>query len=232
MRCCKIFSCLLDYPTEDLWQAKDELISEISVLNDDELASGQKTQLIEFIDHYFSMSLLDAQAMYYQTFDIGNMTSLLLFEHVHGDSRDRGQAMVDLIERYKEQGIGLSVNQLPDYLPLFLEYLSLLPKAECQKWLGNIALILRLIALRLEKKNSTYSVLFQTLYQLSEHQMDDDGLRQKVAGETPDDTTEAIDKAWLETQVLFQGAINNDNTKSVNNSTYYITVGDDSRSCS
>lgn len=230
MKCYKVLSCLLDYPTDDLWQAKDELIDVIN--SSFELSNSHKLQLIEFINDYFSLSLLDAQAMYYQTFEIGNMTSLLLFEHVHGDSRDRGQAMVELIEQYAEQGIELATNQLPDYLPIFLEYLSVLSKADCQKWLNNIALIIHLLALRLEKRESRYQVILQVIYQLSQCELVEQGLQQRVAEEQPDNTTEAIDKAWLETQVLFQGPVNQDKTKSINNSTYYITVGEDSRSCS
>ncbi|WP_392563472.1 nitrate reductase molybdenum cofactor assembly chaperone [Orbus wheelerorum] len=227
MKCCKVLSYLLDYPTNELWQASDELIDIVNSL--DELTARQKTQLVEFMTNYFAMSLLDAQANYYHTFEVGNLTSLLLFEHVHGDSRDRGQAMIDLIENYAQQGIELSVNQLPDYLPLFLEYLSLLTQVECQKWLGNIALIIRLLGLRLEKRGSTYQVLFNILYQLSQHNADDNELIQRVTNEESDDSVDALDKAWEETQVLFQGPISND-TKHINNSTYYITVGEDKRS--
>jgi len=226
MKCCKVLSYLLDYPTDELWQASDELIEIVSSL--DELTVLQKTQLLEFMTNYFAMSLLDAQASYYHTFDVGNMTSLLLFEHVHGDSRYRGQAMVDLLEKYAEQDIELSVNQLPDHLPLFLEYLSLLPQVECQKWLENIALIIRLLGLRLEKRGSNYQVLFNILYQLSQHKADNSQLLQRVTNETSDDSIDALDKAWEETQVLFQGSIGHD-TKHVNNSTYYITVGEDKR---
>jgi len=136
--------------------------------------------------------------------------------------------MVDLLDKYAEQDIELSVNQLPDYLPLFLEYLSLLSKVECQKWLENIALIIRLLTLRLEKRGSHYQVLFDILYQLSQHKADDHKLQQRVANEEPDYSIDALDKAWEETQVLFQGPISN-KSKHINNSTYYITVGEDKR---
>ncbi|WP_392561579.1 nitrate reductase molybdenum cofactor assembly chaperone [Orbus sturtevantii] len=226
MKCCKLLSCLLDYPSDELWQAGDELIDIVNSL--DELTASQKAQLVGFMADYFAMPLLDAQANYYHTFEVGNMTSLLLFEHVHGESRDRGQAMVDLIDKYSEQGLELSANQLPDYLPLFLEYLSVLPKSACQKWLENIALIIRLLGLRLEKRGSNYQILFDILYQLSQDKNDDCELVQRVANEEFDDSVGALDKSWEETQVLFQGSISN-GTKHVNNSTYYITVGEAQR---
>lgn len=74
--------------------------------------------------------MLDVQAAYSELFDRGRATSLLLFEHVHGESRDRGQAMVDLMAQYEQHGLQLDSRELPDHLPLYLEYLAQLPKSE------------------------------------------------------------------------------------------------------
>lgn len=68
------------------------------------------------------MDPLDARAQYSELFDRGRATSLLLFEHVHGESRDRGRAMVDLLAQYEQHGLQLNSRELPDHLPLYLEY--------------------------------------------------------------------------------------------------------------
>lgn len=81
-----------------------------------------------FLRDLLARDLLDAQADYSQLFDRGRATSLLLFEHVHGESRDRGQAMVDLMAQYEQHGLQLDSRELPDHLPLYLEYLAQLPK--------------------------------------------------------------------------------------------------------
>lgn len=223
----KIAAHLLEYPTDELWLAKEELLDVIAT--DTELDLAQQQRLVTFINNYFSQSVLSAQSEYYQTFDVGHMTSLLLFEHVYGDSRERGQAMVDLIEQYKQVGLALSTKQLPDYLPIFLEYLSLLPSDEAQTQLHDIALILRLLTLRLEKKQSRFAELFALLYALSKYQFDDSELKNKVQQEPSDTTKDKLDKIWQEEQVRFQSSPTVDR-KKINNATYYVNVGEDKRS--
>lgn len=223
----KIAAHLLEYPTDELWLAKEELLDVIAT--DTELDLAQPQRLVTFINNYFSQSVLSAQSEYYQTFDVGHMTSLLLFEHVYGDSRERGQAMVDLIEQYKQVGLALSTKQLPDYLPIFLEYLSLLPSDEAQTQLHDIALILRLLTLRLEKKQSRFAELFALLYALSKYQFDDSELKNKVQQEPSDTTKDKLDKIWQEEQVRFQSSPTVDR-KKINNATYYVNVGEDKRS--
>lgn len=75
-----------------------------------------------FLRDLTALDPLDAQAQYSELFDRGRATSLLLFEHVHGESRDRGQAMVDLLAQYEQHGLQLNSRELPDHLPLYLEY--------------------------------------------------------------------------------------------------------------
>ncbi len=102
------------------------------------------------------------QARYDGLFERGRSVSLLLFEHVHGESRDRGQAMVDLLDRYTQAGLEIDVTELPDYLPLYLEYLSPLPDAESARaGLAEVAHILALLALRLEERGSGYAAVFR-----------------------------------------------------------------------
>lgn len=120
----KVISRLLDYPSEALWQHRDELIEALEQAN--ELPFTQAVQLMMFVREYLDEDLLDMQAQYCELFDRGRATSLLLFEHVHGESRDRGQAMVDLMAQYQQQGLQIDCRELPDYLPIYLEYLTVL----------------------------------------------------------------------------------------------------------
>lgn len=223
----RICAALLDYPTEELWQAQHEFIEVLD--DDDQLTTEQKQLLIKFVQDYFSQPLLDAQSEYYQTFDVGYMTSLLLFEHVYGDSRERGQAMVDLMEQYSVAGIEIASKQLPDYLPLFLEYLSILPAEQGIAQLYEIAPILRLLALRLEKRQSRFVPVFNLLYALSKYHFDDQALKEKVQQETSDTTNAKLDKIWQEEQVRFQSSPTVEPLKT-NSSTYYVNVGEDKRS--
>ena len=102
---------------------------------------------------------LDAEADYVELFDRGRRTSLHLFEHVHGESRDRGQAMVDLLKLYQENGYTPVATELPDFLPLFLEYASTRPPAEAVALVGQPANVLAALAERLAKRQSAYGAV-------------------------------------------------------------------------
>ncbi len=121
MQVLSVFSHLLDYPTAELVEAKDELIS---TLKQSSLTEQNQRAVCDFITTQCEKDILDWQAEYDGLFERGRALGLWLFEHVHGESRDRGQAMVDLVEQYKQAGLELSQNELPDYIPLFLELLS------------------------------------------------------------------------------------------------------------
>ncbi len=103
------------------------------------------------------------QAQYSELSNRGRATSLLLFEHVHGESRDRGQAMVDLLAQYEQHGLQLNSRELRDHLPLYLEYLSQLPQSEAVEGLKDIAPILALLSARLQQRESRYAVMFNLL---------------------------------------------------------------------
>ncbi len=117
--------------------------------------------------------------------------------------RDRGQAMVDLLDRYTGAGLQIDVPELPDYLPLYLEYLSLLPFAAASEGLAEVAHILGLLALRLEERGSAYAAIFEALLELGGERPDLGALRRDQAQEQRDDSLEAIDRAWEETPVSF-----------------------------
>jgi nitrate reductase delta subunit len=159
MRNLKIISALLDYPDAELLEGRRELINELR--SDPFLDGSQKEALIEFTDQLYTSDLLDLQEEYVGLFDRGRSISLLLFEHVHGESRDRGQAMVDLMAVYEKQGFEIGQRELPDYIPLFLEFLSLRPEQEVRQWLTEVSHILALLEARLHKRESAYAKLFE-----------------------------------------------------------------------
>ena len=108
-------------------------------------------------------------------FDRTRSLSLHLFEHVHGESRDRGQAMIDLKTQYEQHNLFMSAAELPDFLPLFLEYLSVLPAAEACETLGQPAHIFAAMAERLRKRKSAYEAVFRALVALATAKPKDDG---------------------------------------------------------
>ncbi|MCM0613127.1 nitrate reductase molybdenum cofactor assembly chaperone [Marinobacter sediminum] len=201
MQLLKVLALILEYPTEELQASKDALVA--AVLEDGRLPLQRKEQLLRGIDMLCSQDLLDLQENYVGTFDKGRATSLLLFEHVHGESRDRGQAMVDLMEQYRSNGLEIDAKELPDYLPLFLEYLSTRPWDEIRSWLEDIHHILGLLGERLYQRDSLYHVVMDSLLELSGRKTDRQELAQIVATEERDDTPEALDKVWEEEMVKF-----------------------------
>lgn len=202
MQVLQAISLLLDYPRSELVEARTDLeqLVEQSPLNADD-----KTALITFIEHRTSMSLMDWQSEYDALFERGRALSLLLFEHVHGESRDRGQAMVDLMKQYKSAGLELGVKELPDYIPLYLEFLSTQGDDNARMGLEEAAHILALLTARLEQRGSDYSLLFQTLLSISGVQIDMDDVRQQISNEKRDDTAKELDKVWEEEAVTFTG---------------------------
>lgn len=197
----KLIARLLDYPDAQV-QAHINELCEV-VVSSAELSSDLKDSLLVLIDEIYGGDLLDAQENYTHIFDYGRALSLLLFEHVHGESRDRGQAMVDLMALYEANGFAINVRELPDYTPLYLEYLSHRPEAEARDGLADIAHILGLLCARLRQRSSSYEVLFEALIVLSGEQVSLDELEKLAAKEKPDNTAEALDKIWEEEQVTF-----------------------------
>ncbi len=201
MKLLKVLARILEYPSAELQASKDSMVA--AVLEDSRLPRKNKEQLLQCIDRLCGSDLLDLEEAYTGTFDKGRATSLLLFEHVHGESRDRGQAMVDLMEQYRANGLEIDARELPDYLPLFLEYLSTRPWEEIQNWLEDIHHILGLLGERLYQRESFYHVAMDSLLELSGRTTDRRELAQIVASEERDDTPEALDKVWEEEMVKF-----------------------------
>lgn len=200
----KVLARLLDYPDTGLWTHSDELITALN--NEADLPASQRQQLVVFIRKLCQQTLLDAQAEYSELFDRTRATSLLLFEHVYAESRDRGQAMVDLLAQYAAAGLNLSRRELPDYLPVYLEYLSGQDPATIHQGLTNITPILALLAARLQQRQSPYALLPELLLTLAGVSINRQQLHAQVAHESRDDTPEALDALWQEEQVRFQAS--------------------------
>ncbi len=207
MKILTVLSKLIDYPSEDLYQHGTE-IAEL-IVDDTHLNQQDKDGLLSFVEQRFCNSLLDWQADYDGLFERGRSLSLLIYEHIHGESRDRGQAMVNLLDQYRAAGLDIGVRELPDYIPLFLEFASTQGDQNAKGWLQDIAPILALLAVRLEKRQCNYQALFTALVSLSEMDVDLQPIREQVKDEKRDDTKKALDKVWEEEAVTFGGdAIN------------------------
>lgn len=200
MKTLKLIGVLLDYPDEAMWAHREEILAAAA---DCGLSPARAGQLHGFAHQLLAQDPLDAQERWLEQFDRGRSMSLLLFEHIHGESRDRGQAMVDLIETYRSHGYELAARELPDYLPLVLEHLSLRPADEVADWLRNISHILELLAARAGERENPAAVLFEILVELGQGRADLSLMRRRVAGEERDDTPEAMDRVWEEEAVRF-----------------------------
>ncbi|TJY56246.1 nitrate reductase molybdenum cofactor assembly chaperone [Sinimarinibacterium sp. CAU 1509] len=200
MKVLKLIGVLLDYPAEALWEHREELLE---AAGDEVLAPARSLQLSEFVRELLELDPMAAQERWLGLFDRGRHMSLLLFEHVHGESRDRGQAMVDLIATYRSSGFELAARELPDYLPLVLEYLSQRPLAEARDWLQHTSHILKLLAARAAERRSPYAVLFEALVEIAEGKVELEIARRCAIAEPRDDTAEAMDQVWEEEAVRF-----------------------------
>jgi len=201
----KVISRLLDYPSAELFAAADEMvvIVETSYESKEELSTQNRTQLVDFIRQLTQRDLYDAQESYDLLFDRGRALSLLLFEHVHGESRDRGQAMVDLMNVYKTKGFEVDSAQLPDYIPLYLEFLSEQEPAYIEEWLGDIVHLMTMLSERLIDRACYYHILFDVLIEISGQHVDRQDVSEAVKKEQRDDTVEAIDKEWEDKEIRF-----------------------------
>lgn len=166
----KIFSLLLSYPSAELMDFLQE--AEMELCNEAILSSEKLKGIAQFIRYFRKTELIDWQAEYVQLFDNSRSVSLHLFEHVNSDSRDRGQAMVDMLEFYKENGLQLSANELPDYLPVFLEFLSSMTVEKAAELLAEPVSIIARIHTALEEKKNMYRHILSAVISLSAKQPD------------------------------------------------------------
>jgi nitrate reductase delta subunit len=200
----KVISLLLSYPTEEFRQSEPDIVAAVAA--DQGVTERQKVLISRLVEDIARRDLYDAQERYVYLFDRTRSLSLHLFEHVHGESRDRGQAMVDLMAMYEADGFSISARELPDYLPLFLEYLSTKEPAEAAHLLGQTSHILTVLKERLKKRKSIYANAFAVLETLAREKPDRALLDQMMSQpeDDPDDLA-ALDSIWEEEAVTFGG---------------------------
>jgi nitrate reductase delta subunit len=198
----KILSFLLSYPSEGLAVVADEVVQKINASG--LFAPARRAQLAALVAAMALEDVLDLQAEYVELFDRGRALSLHLFEHVHGESRDRGQAMVSLRERYQAAGLDISANELPDYLPLFLEFLSQQDEVTARSLLQDVVHIVQVLAERHARRGSRYVPLFEALQDLAARKADQAVLAElrNAPADNPSDL-EALDRSWEEAEVRF-----------------------------
>ena len=160
----KWFSALLCYPEAELIEALPEFQAALKEWRE---LQSQEGRLKNFLDYLGNHNLRELQENYVATFDRNRNHALYIFEHVYGEDRDRGSAMVDLLQEYRNHGFELGDDELPDYLPALLEYLSQVPSEHAQKLLGDAVHVIAHIGGQLEKSGSPYAVLLQGITELS-----------------------------------------------------------------
>jgi nitrate reductase delta subunit len=188
----RALAALLAYPERELVEAIPEI------------REAAPASLLELLQELERAPLTTLQERYVELFDRSRALSLHLFEHVHGESRDRGQAMVDLAQTYAARGFAVAGNELPDYLPAFLEFLSVLEPAEAKGMIGETAEILRALGDRLAERGSRYALVFAALLAAG----GEAGLTKRIAARPAageENSPAAIDKAWMDEPVTFGG---------------------------
>ena len=161
MKTYQILSALLLYPERELCEALPELGACLAG------HEGALTQLGGLFVHLAATPLIDLQLQYVTTFDRNPSHSLHLFEHIHGESRDRGQAMVDLLAEYSRHGLQMVGNDLPDFVPLFLEFLGQQEEQDAARLLGDAIHVLAHIGRKLAANASPYAAVFALLETMS-----------------------------------------------------------------
>jgi len=188
----RVLARLLAYPDAELRSNLSELRQ---ALHDERaLPALRLTELDALIDQLARPASLDTEAAYVELFDRGRATSLHLFEHVHGDSRERGPAMIDLAQTYKTAGLYLAEGEMPDFLPVVLEFTSTQPPREAREFLGEMGHIFNAIFAALQQRDSAYAAVLGALLELAGEKAQ----AVTIAAEEP------IDAIWQE-PVVFDG---------------------------
>src|SRR5262245_47314530 len=201
-RTLKVLSALLTYPSGELQTAVPEMRAALDA--ETALPQQDRERLDRLLDEIATGDLYDLQERYVLLFDRTRSLSLHLFEHVHGESRDRGQAMVDLKALYERHRLAMTSSELPDHLALFLEFLSEIPEVEARNLIEETSHVLEAIRLRLKKRKVSYSSVLSCVQALAHAGPQTDVLAALMheADEDPGDLA-ALDAAWEEEEVTF-----------------------------
>jgi nitrate reductase delta subunit len=200
----KVLSLLLTYPTREIQEAAPEMKEVLA--GEAVLGPRERRGVDALIDELVAGDLYDMQERYVLLFDRTRTLSLHLFEHIHGESRDRGQAMVDLMAMYEEHGLAIDARELPDHLPLFLEFLSTLPLAEAREILTQPLHIVAAVGERLKKRKSAYAHVFAALTAMAQHKAPADEVKALLDEPEHDpNDLEDLDRIWEAEAVTFGG---------------------------
>lgn len=201
-RSLKALSLLLSYPTRELQQAMPEIGAVLA--SDTRLTAAARRDLRPLVDALRDLDIYELEEQFVMLFDRSRTLSLNLFEHVHGESRDRGGAMVSLLETYREGGFDPDTSELPDHLPVLLEFLSTRPFVETQETLADAAHIFAALQERLQRRESAYAAVFAALLQIAGVVADAEAVAELLEQpETDPEDLEALDEVWEESEVRF-----------------------------
>lgn len=186
----RALALMLGYPDANLRSMLPKLVEAIDA--EGAVPAARRMELKAFAAELTRLDPIEVEARYVETFDRGRATSLHLFEHVHGDSRDRGPAMVDLAQTYEKAGLHMGPHELPDHLCVVLEFASTQPPKLAAEFLGEMEHILTAIFSALLKRESAYAVLVAAVLELA---------GQKVQA-VPVVADESVDDSWAEPPVF------------------------------
>ena len=204
MKSYRALAALLHYPSAELAEAAGEVAALVKA--EARLPRDAAAAIDRLAAQLTLGDLLSAQEAYVGLFDRSRSLSLHLFEHIHGESRDRGQAMVNLAAHYEAHGYSIDSNELPDFLPLFLEFLSLVEPREAAELLSDVAHILSAIRIRLERRGSDYAGVFLALEEMAGRKPDRAAVESLLEHDKPPEEEAAeMDKEWEE-EPAFGGA--------------------------
>lgn len=201
-RTLKALSLILSYPTTDLQGAMSEIGGVLAA--DSRLTAAARRALRPLVDALGQNDIYDLEESYVMLFDRSRTLSLNLFEHVHGESRDRGSAMVSLVETYRSGGFEPATSELPDHLPVLLEFLATRPAEEARDTLADAAHIFKALVERLTRRESEYAAVFAALVQLSGAKVNTSAVAELL--DQPEDDPadlQALDQVWEESEVVF-----------------------------
>lgn len=201
-RTLKALSLILSYPTTELQGAMPEIGGVLAA--DSRLTATARRALRPLVDALGQNDIYDLEESYVVLFDRSRTLSLNLFEHVHGESRDRGSAMVSLVETYRSGGFEPATSELPDHLPVLLEFLATRPGEEASDTMADAAHIFEALVERLTRRESKYAAVFSALIQLSGATANTSAVAELLEQPEDDPTDlEALDQVWEESEVVF-----------------------------
>ena len=201
MKTFKLLGLLLTYPEGTVYSESNELLQ---TLRSEALLPEKFIKKVEtFLTTQKAQDLMAVQEDYVETFDRGRAHCLHLFEHIHGESRDRGQAMINLSETYATKDLYIDNGELPDYLPLFMEYLSRCEFQDATELLGEAIDVIAVIGAKLKKYKSPYADIFTSIEVLSNVKADSEKLKTALRESRKDpETLEELDQQWKEAEVF------------------------------